>query len=261
MRISLFHAGAALLVATFGSTPGQAQVTQALGTVTMNGDDGAQLPVPGADVDIYRTDIKGEYHTKTDRKGGYLYPGLPVVGTYTLVFSARGARPAVVQGCRFSVGREVNAILEPGDGRRPSLAETLAGGASPCVVGADRLLVDGSGGIAQTAGASAGAEAAGTDLAALFHSGALDRTMRESRIILAARPNDFEANLYLGLSLFHSNHTPSFQDAANHLRRFVDMAPDTDGRKATAKASLDQLESLGVAAIVAPPPKPVRRRP
>jgi hypothetical protein len=261
MRISPFHAGAALLVAAFGSTPAGAQVAEASGTVTLKQDDGAQLPAAGAVVDIYRTDIKAAYQVKTDNQGRYFHAGLPLVGTYTMVFSAPGARPSAMQGCRIRSSQKLDAILEPGDGRRPSLDEVRAAGASPCVVGAGRLLVEGSDGTTQTASPALFAEVPKTDLAALFDGGFVDQTVLESRAILAARPNDYEASLYLGLALHLSNHKPRFQEAADHLRRFVDMAPDTDGRKATAKASLDRLESLGVVAFVPPPPKPTRRRP
>src|SRR5689334_1885999 len=40
-------------------------------------------PIEKAEVQITRTDIKGSYKTKTDKKGHYLYMGLPM-GTYTI---------------------------------------------------------------------------------------------------------------------------------------------------------------------------------
>lgn len=40
-------------------------------------------PIEKAEVQIIRTDIKGNYKTKTDKKGHYLYMGLPM-GTYTI---------------------------------------------------------------------------------------------------------------------------------------------------------------------------------
>ncbi len=51
-----------------------AQITTIEGIV--KGTDGK--PVPGAEVHITRTDIKGNYKTKTDKKGHYLYMGLPM---------------------------------------------------------------------------------------------------------------------------------------------------------------------------------------
>ena len=42
----------------------------------MKGADGK--PVQGAKISIVRTDIKGNYPTKTDKKGHYIYMGLPM---------------------------------------------------------------------------------------------------------------------------------------------------------------------------------------
>jgi len=56
-----------------------AQITTIEGIV--KGPDGN--PVQGAEVHITRTDIKGNYKTKTDKKGHYLYMGLPM-GMYNV---------------------------------------------------------------------------------------------------------------------------------------------------------------------------------
>lgn len=56
-----------------------AQITTIEGIV--KGADGK--PVQGAEVHITRTDIKGNYKTKTDKKGHYLYMGLPM-GMYNV---------------------------------------------------------------------------------------------------------------------------------------------------------------------------------
>jgi len=46
-----------------------------------------------SDVDVYRTDMKADYHTKSDKKGDWIFAGLPLVGTYTVTISAPGASP------------------------------------------------------------------------------------------------------------------------------------------------------------------------
>ena len=56
-----------------------AQITAIEGVV--KGTDGK--PVQGAMIQIVRTDIKGNYKVKTDKKGHYIYNGLPL-GTYDL---------------------------------------------------------------------------------------------------------------------------------------------------------------------------------
>ncbi|HUK17257.1 MAG TPA: carboxypeptidase regulatory-like domain-containing protein [Bryobacteraceae bacterium] len=67
---------AGLLLLAFTSF---AQITAIEGVV--KGTDGK--PVQGAVINIVRTDIKGNYKVKTDKKGHYIYNGLPM-GTYNL---------------------------------------------------------------------------------------------------------------------------------------------------------------------------------
>ncbi|HEX8845915.1 MAG TPA: tetratricopeptide repeat protein [Pyrinomonadaceae bacterium] len=101
-----------------------AQVGQLFGEVVMQQSDGTTVPVAGAVVDVYRTDLPGHFPTKTDKRGKFMFAGLPYVGTYVIAASAPNARPDVVGGAR--AGREVTykLTLSPGDGKR--LTETEA---------------------------------------------------------------------------------------------------------------------------------------
>ena len=259
MPISPRHAAAALVVASLGAGAAGAQVAQASGTVTLKQAEGGALPLSGATVDIYRTDIKGRYWVKTDGKGRYLHHGLPLVGTYTLVFSAPGAQPAVFNGCRFG-DSELNAVLEPGDGRRPSPDEVRTEDERPCAAAAGEPGSDGPSRVTETVSATVPHQGRTLDLASLYAAGRFDQTISESREILAVR-DDIEASLYLGLALLAAGNRENLQEAADHLTRFVERAPDTDARKATAQSGLEQLRSLGVVGRApATPPKPGRRR-
>lgn len=73
---NLARSFAGLLFLSFTSF---AQITAIEGVV--KGTDGK--PVQGAMIMIVRTDIKGNYKVKTDKKGHYIYNGLPL-GTYDL---------------------------------------------------------------------------------------------------------------------------------------------------------------------------------
>ena len=119
---------ALLLLSTTGAV---AQVVQVQGKVTLKQADGTVVPVQGAVVDIYRTDIKQEFHVRTDARGAYTHRGLPMMGTYTVAVSAPGARPDYRAGIRL--GREpVNDFtLEPGDGSRLTLDQIKPGAARP----------------------------------------------------------------------------------------------------------------------------------
>ena len=113
---------AALLLAA-SAVVANAQTTQVNGTVKLKQADGTEVPAVGAQIDIYRTDIKGEYHTKTDKKGHYIHAGLPFIGTFTIVVSAPGARPTFATKLRFNASQEKDFLLQPGDGAKLTLAD------------------------------------------------------------------------------------------------------------------------------------------
>ena len=64
----------------------------------VKGPDGK--PMAGAQVKIDRTDIKGNYKVKTDKKGHYLYAGLPL-GTYNVSVTVDGKDQPVQNGIRL----------------------------------------------------------------------------------------------------------------------------------------------------------------
>jgi len=130
MRISKFtyFVVAALLLATF-AVAASAQVT-ATGKVTLKQADGTEVPVKDALVQIYRTDIKQSFKTKTDKKGEYVYAGMDYVGTFTILVSAPGAQPSYVAGIRLSAQPANSFALLPGDGKVLTLDDIRAVGAA-----------------------------------------------------------------------------------------------------------------------------------
>ena len=126
----LLQAFAAAVVLAASGVIASAQVTQINGKVTLKQADGTVVPVVGAQIDIYRTDIKWEDHIKTNKKGEYQHAGIPFVGTYTLVVSAPGAHPDFVKDVRLSQRPTNDFQLLPGDGSRPTLDQVKALGAS-----------------------------------------------------------------------------------------------------------------------------------
>jgi tetratricopeptide (TPR) repeat protein len=80
-------------------------------------------PIAGAEVQIIRTDIKGKYDVKTDKKGHFLHAGVPYVGTYTIIVSAPGCNPDFAAGIKGGHPQPINFALQPGDGRKPTLAD------------------------------------------------------------------------------------------------------------------------------------------
>src|SRR5262245_34826708 len=100
--LNILIAAAVLLSAAIAAS---AQTGALRGTVKLVAADGSTAPVNGATVDVYRTDISGEYHTKSDKKGEWVFAGLPYTGTYVVSASAPGASPTAKSGVK--AGREV----------------------------------------------------------------------------------------------------------------------------------------------------------
>ncbi len=123
-----------LIVSTAGLAAGQAG--QLRGHVVMKQADGTTVPAAGATVDVFRTDISGKYETKTDKKGDFVFAGIPFTGTYIVAISMAGARPDWLPNVK--AGRDVDYAftLTPGDGSRLTLDQMKAvlaqgGGSAP----------------------------------------------------------------------------------------------------------------------------------
>src|SRR3989440_6270955 len=114
------------VVLPFSAVVASAQTEQMRGTVKIVSADGQQTPVAGAVVDVYRTDMKADYHTKSDKKGEWVFAGLPFVGTYTVSISAPGASPMTKAGIRARANTPVDVVLTPGNGKKLTEAEALA---------------------------------------------------------------------------------------------------------------------------------------
>ena len=84
------------------------------------------VPVANAVIDVWRTDIAGDYHTKTDKKGEWVFAGLPYVGYLCGVCKRAWRQPDGQDGVR--AGREipVDMVLSSGDGKKLTHDEALA---------------------------------------------------------------------------------------------------------------------------------------
>jgi tetratricopeptide (TPR) repeat protein len=101
----------------------QAQTGGIEGDVYAIQADGSKLPAVNVVIELYRTDVKGKYETKTDKKGHFAHIGLPF-GTYAILVSGPGFEPTFDWNVRIrgdQVKRDYE--LKPGDGRRLSLDE------------------------------------------------------------------------------------------------------------------------------------------
>jgi len=122
LRKALIGAPLTLLFASFG----WAQTTAIEGDV--KGEDGK--PLQGAVIKIERKDIKGNYNTKTDKKGHYYYGGLGF-GTYDITIEVNGKPMDAMRGVRTQgAPAEVNFDLQQAAARAAAAAASAgAGGA------------------------------------------------------------------------------------------------------------------------------------
>jgi tetratricopeptide (TPR) repeat protein len=77
----------------------------------------------------------------------------------------------------------------------------------------------------------------------LLDSGSADKALVEFQAVLQNQPDNPEANLGAGLALYSAQDKAKYQEAANYLQKFVDVAPDTNPMKDDAKAILAELKS------------------
>jgi tetratricopeptide (TPR) repeat protein len=99
----------------------------------------------------------------------------------------------------------------------------------------------------------------------LFDANVFDRALVGYQKILESNPDDLDALLRAGQSLFNigaiNTDKVKYQEAANYLARFVDKAPDGNPFKADAKAILEALKDQENVKPdkTAPPPRRTRR--
>ncbi|HJT65608.1 MAG TPA: carboxypeptidase regulatory-like domain-containing protein [Pyrinomonadaceae bacterium] len=152
--ISKYFTGALVIAVLLvvASVPAFAQVGELRGHVWMQQADGQKVPLADAQIDVFRTDLKSDYHTKTNKKGEFVFAGLPFVGTYTVAASHPTASPNFVTGIKAGRNIECEITVTPGSGKRLTLEEiNTASAAAPGTPG-------GSSGAAPSAADKARAE-------------------------------------------------------------------------------------------------------
>lgn len=129
-RKNYFISFAAMTMLLLSSVMASAQNGPLRGHVVMTQADGTKTPVEGAIIDVFRTDITGKYETKTDKRGRFVFAGLPLTGTYTIAASAPNARPDAIPGVKVGQDIDFELQLGPGDGKRLTADEVKGLGRS-----------------------------------------------------------------------------------------------------------------------------------
>ena len=123
-----FGALAVAVLITSASLTACAQVGELRGHVWMQQADGQKVPLADAVIDVFRTDMNAKYNTKTNKKGEFVFAGLPFIGTYAVAASHPTAAPNFVPGVK--VGREIpcEITVTPGNGKRLTYEDIKAAG-------------------------------------------------------------------------------------------------------------------------------------
>lgn len=119
----------AILIAV-ASMPALAQVGELRGHVWMQQADGQKVPLADAQIDVFRTDMKAKYDTKTNKKGEFVFAGLPFIGEFIVAASHPTASPNFVPHVKAGRGVEVELVVTPGNGKRLTLDEIEKAGGS-----------------------------------------------------------------------------------------------------------------------------------
>jgi tetratricopeptide (TPR) repeat protein len=95
-----------------------AQTSPVRGRVEMIDADGKKVPVVGASIEVFRTDIKGKFPSaKTDKKGVFTFAGLPLGATFVISMSGTGVSPELYPNVK--AGREdILITATAGDGKK-----------------------------------------------------------------------------------------------------------------------------------------------
>jgi tetratricopeptide (TPR) repeat protein len=117
-RKHFFYSLAIVAALLFSALAASAQTGQLRGQVMIVEADGKNVPAAGAQIDVYRTDVAAKYSTKADKKGIFVFAGLPYVGEYVIAASAPNARPDILSGVKVGREGEYKLNLRPGDGKR-----------------------------------------------------------------------------------------------------------------------------------------------
>ncbi len=127
-----FGALAVAILVVSASISAVAQVGELRGQVFMQQADGQKVPLADAQIDVFRTDISGKYNTKTNKKGEFVFAGLPFIGTYVVAASHETAQPNFIPGVKVGRGVPVDIVVTPGGGKRLTFDEIKsAGGTAP----------------------------------------------------------------------------------------------------------------------------------
>jgi tetratricopeptide (TPR) repeat protein len=228
-RRYFFSVIASLAVISSAAVFVSAQTGALRGHVILKQADGTKVPAADAVIDVYRTDISAKYNTKADKKGTFVFAGLPFVGTYIIAASKEGAAPTWLPDVK--VGRDVDYELEmtSGDGRRLTQEEVKAAAAQ-----SKGPASSGSGGAKETAEEKAKRE----------------ELMKKNEAIVASNKKAEESNTVVQRTFKAGNEAikvKNYDEAINQFNEGLAADPDHPGAPSLLTNRATALNSRAVA--------------
>ncbi len=108
-----------------------AQTAPVSGRVELKKADGTTVPVAGALVEVFRTDIKGKFPSDTtDKKGNFSFAGLPLGDNLVVSISAPAIKPEIVPNVKAGAENLIITVTE-GDGKKWTEGEVRQAIATP----------------------------------------------------------------------------------------------------------------------------------
>jgi len=222
-RPFIFTSTIATAVLVLSAIAASAQTGQLRGHVLLRQADGTNVKAADVVIDVYRTDLSGAYHTKTDKKGEFVFAGLPFVGRYIIAASMPNAAPTYQAGVRVGQDIDFELVLNPGDGRKLTLDEI-------------KKMQAGS----ETAGPTSGGGTSAADKAKL------EELKKKNEEIAAANQKAENANKVVGESFKAGNAALTAKNYEEAVKQYdIGLAADPDqAALLTNKAAA--LKALGV---------------
>jgi tetratricopeptide (TPR) repeat protein len=137
---NLFLVFAAAIFSISLAPKASAQLAPLRGTVLIQQADGQKVPAADAQIDVFRTDITGKYSAKTNKKGEFVFAGLPYTGMYIIAASHPSGDPWALGPLKLGQRKEDNyeLVLPAGSGHRYTESEAKAAVANTNAPGAPK---------------------------------------------------------------------------------------------------------------------------
>src|ERR1051325_7795673 len=205
----IYGALAIVILVAFTSMTAFAQVGELRGHVWMQQADGQKVPLADAQIDVFRTDMSAKYNTKTNKKGEFVFAGLPFTGTYVVAASHPTAAPNFLPGVK--AGRDIPAeiTLTPGNGKRLRLEEIKTAGSG--------------GGGSEAPASSGGAPARSSESAA--DKAKREELMKKNAEIEASNKKITEANEIVGRTFKAGNEALTAGGPLSREKKYDESIP------------------------------------